>query len=654
MFGDNTLSLNPKNNLIDADVYRYNTLSDGAKRIYTNNDELTQYGDRGILDPNDVSFFSLFVNGVLQPKVNYEIQEGLLILKTEEVPIKDSPIIISFITFKDKSARSAKLNSALVEGILPSGVISSGPATDINICVQDDIISYLQLKSTLLCGPECIPSGCNGTWEFTLTISNISHIPIENIVIKDTILLDLITTIETTCVSCGSILIEDGIITWHIDTLAPGESATANFRTEGFFQVEGTRCIGRSMAYGSTVSGPVSTDIVCININVSQGLELTQTITSGPTKVNVSAINRWRVEIKISNLSANAVSDILIRDILCIDYIKCIKIIRISHGAATISGTKLLWKIDVLRALDTSVLIVDITGCFCRDGLNTLGIALGVGRVNTKIIFSNLSWDFQIAVSPKINIVKEKLLLQAHVFNSFMKASLGHSKKWIYSLDITNTSDEIMSDLIVIDNILLDEFKNITIQFITSGEILVSDNAIIWKIKELLPCETLIAMIEVDGLFNAAGCRSVSRAIVGGSDSSSCIISNIASGCPVNVLSQHKYIESFTCNNPVFKPMSCLVSFLRENLSSIHKRSIDIHRMNDCPDIFGDLKIEKYIVSGPLEVHANKMNTWRVEIRISNYGYGPVSNIVMTDTCMLYRGLRTGIRICIRIAGMYA
>ncbi|HHV08670.1 MAG TPA: DUF4183 domain-containing protein [Clostridiales bacterium] len=643
MFGDNTLSLNQKKNLLDADVYQYNTLSDGIKKIYTNDDELIQYGDRGILDPNDVSFFSLFINGVLQPKVNYEIQKGLLLLKTEDVPIKDSTIIISFITLEDKSAKSTKLNSALVEGILPSGVISCGPVTDINIRVQDNISNYLHLESTLLCGPECIPSGCNGTWEFTLAISNISHIPITNIVITDTILLDLITNIKNTSVSCGSILIKAGVIIWNIDTLDLCESATANFRTEGFFQGEGTRCISRSMAYGSTVSGSVNTDIICINpINVSQGLELTQTITSGPTKVNVNTTNIWRVEIKISNLSANTVSGILIRDILFIDHIKCIKIISISHGAVNISGNELLWKIDVLRELDTSVLMVDIIGCFCRNGFKTLGIALGVGSVNTKKIFSNLSQDFQIAVSPKMNITKKKLLLQAHVFNESMNTFLGHPKKWTFTLNITNTDDEIISDVIVIDYILLDEFKNITVNSITLGKISVSDNSIIWKIGRLLPYETLTAIIEVDGLFNTTGYRSVSRAIAGGSDSNSCIISNITSGCPVKVLSRREYVKSFACSNPVINPAydifelkTCLNFFLQENLLSVYKRSIGIHGNNDCPDIFGHLTIGKYIVSGPLKVNANKINTWRVEIRISNYGYGPVNNIVMTDTLLL-------------------
>lgn len=784
----NTPTLNQEKNLLNAAVYQYNTLSDGVKKIYTNDDELIQYGNRGILDPNDVSYFGLFINGVLQPKVNYEIQKGLLLLKTEDVPIKDSSIIISFITFEDKSTKPTKLNSALVEGILPSGVISNGPVSDIDICVQDNINNYLHLESTLLCGPACIPSGCTGIWDFTLTISNVSDIPITDIIIKDTILLDLITDIKNTYVSCGSILIQDGIITWNIDTINPCEYATANFRVQGLFQAKGTRCIDRNMAYGNTVLGPVNTDIICINpINVSQGLELTQTITSGPTKVNVNTCHTWRVELKISNLSVNTVSNILIRDILFIDHTKCIKIISISHGEAYISGNEILWKIDVLKESDVSVLIVDIIGCFCLKGHKSLGIALGAGCVDTKEIFSNLSQDFQIVVSPDANTVKKQLLLQTHVLNKYMITLSSCTKKWAFSLSITNTDDKIMRNLTVIDYILLDEFNNITIKSITSGIISVSDNSVIWKIDELSPCETLTVIIEVDGLFNAAGCRSLSRAIAGESGSDSCIISDITSACPVKVLKtscilsdkvlslcehtvsfenmsvdieMHRlckilfkpgfimkntlnitdagnspnlkrvqfllkipievtaenknirkcylsdaaaidvimsiptsekefsfdievethssisnaafisntnlnfsthvfmiiravskvqqftsyldYSEPFVCSRPTINcicntsrlnicPKFCLL----ENLLSIHNMSPVIHRNNNCSDIFGDLTIEKYIVSGPLEVNANQINTWRVEIRISNYGHGPINNVIITDSLLL-------------------
>jgi len=74
---------------------------------------------------------------------------------------------------------------------------------------------------------------------------------------------------------------------------------------------------------------------------------------------------------------------------------------------------------------------------------------------------------------------------------------------------------------------------------------------------------------------------------------------------------------------------------LQENLLSLPDSSIDIYKNNHCPAVLGNLTIEKYIVSGPLEVQADNMNTWKFEIRISNYGYGPVHNIVMTDTLLV-------------------
>jgi hypothetical protein len=93
-------NLNYEKKLLKADVYQYNAFSNGEKRIFTNEDELTQYGNRGILDPNDVSYFNLFINGVLQPKINYEIEKGLLLLKTKDIPLEGSSILIVFVTFK--------------------------------------------------------------------------------------------------------------------------------------------------------------------------------------------------------------------------------------------------------------------------------------------------------------------------------------------------------------------------------------------------------------------------------------------------------------------------------------------------------------------------------------------------------------------------
>ncbi|AGT32106.1 hypothetical protein M493_09210 [Geobacillus genomosp. 3] len=86
--------------VLAAETYQYNAISDGVKTVYTDSDELKEYGDRGILDPKHVSWINLFINGVLQPEKLYEVEKGKLTLKTAEPPPKGAPIILQFITMK--------------------------------------------------------------------------------------------------------------------------------------------------------------------------------------------------------------------------------------------------------------------------------------------------------------------------------------------------------------------------------------------------------------------------------------------------------------------------------------------------------------------------------------------------------------------------
>ena len=87
---------------INAETYQYTALSDGEKRVYTNQDELKEYGDRGILSPDEVAYYNLYVNGVLQPKVNYIMTKGRLEFITEDVPTEGATIIIKYIAFKGR------------------------------------------------------------------------------------------------------------------------------------------------------------------------------------------------------------------------------------------------------------------------------------------------------------------------------------------------------------------------------------------------------------------------------------------------------------------------------------------------------------------------------------------------------------------------
>lgn len=83
---------------LKVDTYQYNALSDGINSIYTNDNELKEFGNRGILDPKTVSYINLFINGILQPPINYEVKKGYLRLKTIDIPQKNTPIILQFVT----------------------------------------------------------------------------------------------------------------------------------------------------------------------------------------------------------------------------------------------------------------------------------------------------------------------------------------------------------------------------------------------------------------------------------------------------------------------------------------------------------------------------------------------------------------------------
>lgn len=525
---------------LKASTYQYNTISDGVKRIYTNQDELAEYGDKGILGPKEVSYYNLFINGVLQPRTNYFIHKGLLILTTTDIPIKGSPIIIAYVTFEEEEF--VNLNTAIVEGNIPSGFVSPEAVEDIQITVFNTLersASLLELKKNIVSGPSTIPAGHITTWEFMLTITNTDISPINDIVVTDTILLDTILNIKDSVPSQGSISISDRIITWNVGTLGVGESATATFELQGSFKASGIRSLSRAFSVGIGLSDLRKSDIISGGeIQVVKGLAITKTITSGPLKVHAGVTNTWRVEIKIDNHSDISVTDILMTDILLIENIHTIRIISTSKGTAEIIDSKVFLKADVVGALETVVLVLDIIGSFTIDGFKNLDSAIVVGNINVGEVFAGPTEDVEIIVlSPKENI-EEELLLEKYLGNDPLVAFSGKFRKWRFALKITNFSNDILKNITVTDYLLFDVFEEPHPLFVDSGEILISHNTIMWNIQELLPGEVFTAVFEVKGLFNAIGLRSLNRAIASGynSKSSVCIMSSIVSGAPVKVL----------------------------------------------------------------------------------------------------------------------
>ncbi len=78
-------------------VHEYFAFAKEGQRIYTDQDPVEGYRDQRILRPCDVSYINLFINGVIQPEMNYRVKEGVLVILSEDVPICGATIILQMI-----------------------------------------------------------------------------------------------------------------------------------------------------------------------------------------------------------------------------------------------------------------------------------------------------------------------------------------------------------------------------------------------------------------------------------------------------------------------------------------------------------------------------------------------------------------------------
>ncbi len=112
--------------IMDVTDWHYNASSNGEKKVYTNDDELTEYGDHGIPSPSEVSYFNLYINGVLQPKVNYQVRKGVLQLNTTNAPVKGAIVILESIVIRDSAGQLFRMETYAYNARSDGGKIYTG------------------------------------------------------------------------------------------------------------------------------------------------------------------------------------------------------------------------------------------------------------------------------------------------------------------------------------------------------------------------------------------------------------------------------------------------------------------------------------------------------------------------------------------------
>lgn len=83
--------------LLQTEMHYYTAIASGATRLFTDQDRLLDYDSSVIMDPEQVSYINLFINGMLQPPILYEVRRGMLLLKSSDVPQAGVLIMLQFV-----------------------------------------------------------------------------------------------------------------------------------------------------------------------------------------------------------------------------------------------------------------------------------------------------------------------------------------------------------------------------------------------------------------------------------------------------------------------------------------------------------------------------------------------------------------------------
>lgn len=90
-------------------------------------------------------------------------------------------------------------------------------------------LSVDKAKTSVVSGPDPPVVGSETVYELTITVWNIGGSDVENVVVEDTISLD-VSFVSVGTPSQGSASEFEGTITWNVGTLSPGDSETLTFR----------------------------------------------------------------------------------------------------------------------------------------------------------------------------------------------------------------------------------------------------------------------------------------------------------------------------------------------------------------------------------------------------------------------------------------
>ena len=80
-----------------VELYEFYMHAKNNQRVFSYHNQVNEYQNGKFPSPDDVSYMNLFINGVLQPAKNYEVVKDKLILKTIDLPLENTILILQMV-----------------------------------------------------------------------------------------------------------------------------------------------------------------------------------------------------------------------------------------------------------------------------------------------------------------------------------------------------------------------------------------------------------------------------------------------------------------------------------------------------------------------------------------------------------------------------
>lgn len=273
------------------------------------------------------------------------------------------------------------------------GAIINPPSGTPVLCVTKQILS----------GPMTVCTNDTHAWFLLITINNCGTVPVNNVVLSDTLNGSMIFTAPPVFLPNAGVSYNTAtrVVTWNVGTINAGIAAVLAIQLTGYFTAPGHYVMDSGTVNGTGLAQIRFADQGILAYAPNQ-LTAAKEILSGPLSVEKCQISTWTLRITVTNTAAMDIPNVEVSDLInCNFTIESLQLTP-STGTTVVDGKEIIWAIDNLSGNSSETLLITVIGFFSAEGHNVFD----TGSIHNHCVDGVTFQDAGIDVLP-VSITKD-------------------------------------------------------------------------------------------------------------------------------------------------------------------------------------------------------------------------------------------------------